>query len=150
MKKVILIAIIGMFSQLGFSQSPLGDGGVQINGGLGFRDSDGTPVYFGADFGVAQNVTVGPVAAFSDDLFSIGANVNYHLDDALNLSPEWNLYGGATVSYIDSDNSDYEDIDLGLQIGGRYFFSPTVGINLEAGGGTEITGGKLGLTVIVK
>lgn len=150
MKKLILIAFFGIFCQLGFSQSPLGDGGVQINGGVGFNDFDGVPVYLGADFGVAESLTVGPIAAFSENLFSLGGNVNYHFDHLLQLPSEWNIYGGATVSYVDVENVNSDgDIDLGLQVGGRYFFSPTVGLNLEAGGGTEVTGGKIGLTIIV-
>ena len=154
MKKVILIAVFGLFTQFGFAQSPLGDGGVQLNGGLGFNNADGVPVYVGADFGVAPTITVGAQAGFSDNLFSIGGNVNYHFDNVLELPSEWNLYGGASLNYVDFNNDNIDndndgDIDLGLQLGGRYFFSENVGINLEAGGGTELSGGKIGLTFIL-
>jgi len=34
----------------------------------------------------------------------------------------------------------------GAQIGGRYYFTQKVGINLELGGGNAFSGGKIGLT----
>ena len=38
-------------------------------------------------------------------------------------------------------------LGLGAQIGGRYFISRTVALNLEFGGGNAFADGKFGLTV---
>ena len=35
---------------------------------------------------------------------------------------------------------------LGLQIGGRYFFTKNLGLNLQFGGGINTFGGRIGLT----
>jgi hypothetical protein len=40
----------------------------------------------------------------------------------------------------------YTGLGWGGQVGGRYFLSEKVGINLEFGGGAALSGGKLGLT----
>ena len=38
--------------------------------------------------------------------------------------------------------------DLGFQIGGRYYFTNKVGINLEFGGGhNTLSGGKIGISI---
>ncbi|WP_366185107.1 hypothetical protein [Flavobacterium ovatum] len=39
-----------------------------------------------------------------------------------------------------------ENLGLGLQIGGRYFFTDRFGINLQFGGGNVTSGGKIGIT----
>lgn len=153
MKKLFFAILCLVATQVGFSQSPLGPGGTQLNLGVGFNNADGLPIYAGVDFGVANNITVGPQAAFSDNLFSIGGNVNYHFDEVLNLPSVWNLYGGASLNYVNFKNNNSNndgDVDLGLQLGGRYFVSPKIAINLEGGGGTELSGGKAGVTFLLR
>ena len=150
-KRFFLLAVIGLFTQLAIAQSPIGDGGIQLNGGLGLNNADGVPVYVGADFGVAPLITVGGQAGFSDNFFTLGANANYHFDELLELPSEWNVYGGATLAFVDATGLDDDgDIDLGLQLGGRYYFNDNLGLNLEAGGGTQLSGGKIGLSYVLQ
>ena len=98
--------------------------------------------------------------------FGFGVNGNYHFDRLLKLPNEFNLYAGATLGYYNVSNSKtytgptglesyYENLhtsfavsgfDLGLQIGGRYFFTKNRGLNLQFGGGINTFGGRIGLT----
>lgn len=148
MKKLVLVFILGFIGHFGFSQSPLGEGNVQINAGLGLNNWDGTPIYAGIDYGVGPLITIGGQVAFSDNVFGLGGNFNYHFDELLTLPSEWNVYGGLNIGYIQVDNGG-SDVDLGAQVGARYFFSPNVGINLELGGGTQVSGGKVGITIVL-
>ena len=98
--------------------------------------------------------------------FGFGVNGNYYFDRLLKLPKEFDVYAGATLGYYNVSNSKtytgpaglesyYENLhtsfavsgfDLGLQIGGRYFFTKNLGLNLQFGGGINTFGGRIGLT----
>ncbi|QOI97341.1 MAG: hypothetical protein HRU69_07485 [Flammeovirgaceae bacterium] len=164
MKKLIFISLAIMaFVSTSIAQAPPGKGGKQLNAGLGFSDW-GIPVYVGADFGVHDDVTIGPKVSYrkwnyralgtdySQTLIVLSFNGNYHFNKLLNLENKWNLYAGATLGYYiwsDSEFSGAESsgIGLDLQVGGRYFFNDKLGINLEFGGGSGVGAGSIGITV---
>lgn len=151
-----------------FAQAPLGKGGAQINAGVGFS-SWGVPVYVGADFGVHPAITIGPKLSYrnyndnflggkySQSLTVISFNGNYHFNELLNLTSQWNLYAGLSLGYyIWSDvkwdgnsnttfGGEATGLGLDIQVGGRYFFNEKCGLNLELGGGTG-SGGSFGVT----
>ena len=96
----------------------------------------------------------------------IGVNGNYYFNRLLKLPREFDVYAGATLVYFNVSNSqtysgpsilrehilsNYSSIassglGYGFQVGGRYFFTKNLGVNLEFGGGSFAVGGKLGLT----
>ena len=157
----VLVSIFGLSGA--YAQGSLGKGNKQFNAGVGFS-TWGVPIYAGLDFGVHQDITVGPVASFrtysqniasvnySHSIFVIGFNGNYHFNTLIDLDPEWDLYAGLTLGYwIWSSPANYpgglgSGIGLDGQIGARYFFSDKFGMNLELGGGIA-SGGKLGVTL---
>ncbi|SOD96839.1 hypothetical protein [Spirosoma fluviale] len=122
--------------------------GVGGYGGIGFG---GGGIAFGGSFeaGVAKNITVGGIASFRSysgvgSYYSIGARGSYHFNELLNMSDEKvDLYGGLGLIYSGFSYKDgflssaynYGGIDLGLHIGGRYFFSEKVGGFAEVGVG---------------
>jgi len=168
MYKIAFIFFIAInCSMYSFGQAPLGNGSRQLNAGFGFS-TWGMPVYAGLDFGVHPDLTIGPQLSFrsysetfrdfngtkydySHSIFVIAFNGNYHFNTLLNISSEWNIYAGLTLGYyIWSSPSGYlgkrnSGIGIDAQIGGRYFFSENIGVNLEFGGGTA-SGGKIGIT----
>jgi outer membrane immunogenic protein len=162
MKKInVLVLITLLCSTVAFAQAPLGKGGKQLNAGLGFS-TWGVPVYVGIDFGVHQDITVGPVASFQNygynaggnkynqNLVVLGFNGNYHFNTILDMPSQWDFYAGLTLGYYIWSDNDYTGAkasQLGLrgQVGGRYFFSDNFGINIEFGGGTS-SGGGIGIT----
>lgn len=158
----ILLAFLSYVS-VSFAQAPPGKGGKQLNVGLGFSDW-GVPVYIGADFGVHDDVTIGPKVSYrkrnyrflgddySQTLIVLGFNGNYHFNKLLNLEDKWNLYAGLTLGYYLWSDSEVggarsSGIGLDLQIGGRYFFNDKLGLNLEFGGGSGVGAGSIGLTI---
>lgn len=158
MKKITLL---GLFSLLGltlaFAQAPPGKGGKQLNAGLGFSGW-GLPVYVGADFGVHQDITIGPRVTFRNysdidrNLITFGFNGNYHFNTLFNMPSEWNFYAGLTMNYYSWSGDEVTGapksrLYLDAQIGGRYFFSDKFGVNLEFGGGAGTGGGIFGITV---
>jgi hypothetical protein len=169
MKRVIFILFFVTVATVAtLAQGTLGKGGAQLNAGLGFS-TWGVPIYVGADFGVHEAVSVGPVISyrkysdrfsgfkFSQSLTIIGFNGNYHFNELLKLPSEWNIYAGLTLGYyvwsdVKWNNSSFDTFDgeasgIGLtaQVGARYFFSDNFGVNLEFGGGTG-SGGNFGIT----
>ncbi|MCU0396985.1 MAG: hypothetical protein MUC73_02675 [Cyclobacteriaceae bacterium] len=166
MKKInLLFAMMLLTLGVAFAQAPPGKGGSQLNAGLGFS-SYGVPIYFGADFGVHEDITIGPKISFrnydynaaGDDwdqnLTVIAFNGNYHFNRLLNMPSEWNFYAGLSLGYYIWSDIEYGDaksssFGLDAQIGGRYFFSDKFGINLEFGGGTA-SGGSFGITYRIK
>ena len=157
MKKIALLLAVFAFS-FANAQAPLEEGGIQLNAGLG-TSSWGTPVYVGLDFGVAENFTVGgelsyqsySTAGYKNNILGIQANGNYHFNEILNIPSEWDFYAGANLNYYSwSKDAGYtgntDNFGLGLQVGGRYFFTENFGVNLQLGGGTVNNGGKIGIT----
>ena len=166
------LAVLGLFlATATASAQGLGQNKFQINGGVGFSGW-GVPVYLGFDYGIARDFTIGVEASYSSkkisegyleskySIFTFGVNGNYYFDRLLKLPNEFNLYAGATLGYANVSETTtgpsallpyhtsfaVSGIDLGLQIGGRYFFTKNLGLNLQLGGGIHTFGGRLGLT----
>lgn len=102
---------------------------------------------------VHKDITIAPGAATNFDLDWLTLNVkaNYYFDHLFGITDDsWDVYGGAGAGYAiynGNDNKD-GDFDLGLQVGGRWFWNDKWGIYLELGGGsTSGAMGGLGLTV---
>ncbi|MCB0473339.1 MAG: outer membrane beta-barrel protein [Flavobacteriaceae bacterium] len=167
MKKVFLLALL-LISTVGFSQRIM-EGDTELNVGIGFSSGGWSiPIYGGIDYGVTDDISVGGMVSFSSQDYayeagkfkgkwmSIGANGNYHFNTLLNIPDEFDVYAGLTLAY-NSFSYDYPNdyairykgsgIGLAAQIGGRYFFSENIGVNLEFGGGDIASGGKAGITI---
>jgi hypothetical protein len=169
MKKIILLVAFVFISNGIFAQAPLGEGNVQLNTGVGLSGW-GVPVYFGLDYGVSRDWTIGGQLSFQTDndpyyygnnkysyksnAIGINGNGNYHFNHLLKMPSKFDFYAGASLTYYiwnynNYDNNphpDHESLGLGLQVGGRYFFTKTFGINLELGGGSATSGAKFGVT----
>ena len=163
MKKQLLILSFLLFSSLIYAQSPIAKGESQINAGLGLS-SWGVPVYIGFDHGIHPDITVGgelSYRSYSDkyanvnydhSVIGISGNGNYHFNRVLEIPKNWDFYAGLNLGfYIWNSPSDYHgshssELGLGAQVGGRYYFSDKIGLNLEFGGGNAFSGGKIGLT----
>jgi len=155
-----------MMSTFSFAQGTLGNGRKQLNAGFGFSDW-GVPIYAGVDFGVHESVTIGPKASFRNYVYTrtgseyrqsltvLSFNGNYHFNQLLDLPSPWDFYAGLSIGYyfwsnVKSSSGVYyvgksSSLGLDAQIGGRYFFSDQLALNLEFGGGTA-TGGSFGIT----
>jgi outer membrane immunogenic protein len=166
MKKLSIIILFSAITlTTAYSQSPLGNGNHQLNAGVGFSDW-GIPVYFGMDFGVHKDITLGFEASLRNNkeyydnsnyhspIFGLLGNFNYHFNTILEIPSNWDFYAGINIGYFFwSSSSDYpgngsSGLGLGAQIGGRYFFKKNFGLNLELGGGNSYSGGKFGITYI--
>lgn len=163
MKTLHILIIFLSTSLVALGQNPLPVGKTQLNAGLGFSDY-GVPVYIGLDYGVHKDITIGGELSFrsySDNyngtgydhgIMGISGNGNYHFNSLLNISEKFDFYAGLNLGfYAWTSSSDYpgnhnSGVGLGMQVGGRYYFSQKVGINLELGGGNSVSGGKFGVT----
>jgi outer membrane immunogenic protein len=161
MKKLFAIVVLGFITSTAFAQGTLDKGAAQLNAGFGFSNW-GTPIYVGADFGVHEDITIGPRLSYRNygynyfgtryrqSLTVLSFNGNYHFNRILGIAPEWDIYAGLTLSYYIWSDSEFggqaSGMGLDAQIGARYFFSDKVGLNLEFGGGTG-TGGLFGITI---
>ncbi len=153
MKKLLLFGVLAIASTA-FGQR-IQKGGSQLNAGLGLGNSwGGIPVYVGIDHGVHKDVTVGGQISFANvnennlsiNWFSLSANANYHFNTLLEIPNNWDVYAGLSLVYNNYSYKYNSGLDLGLQIGGRYFFNDKFGVNLEFGDGNYATGGKVGIT----
>jgi hypothetical protein len=163
MKKIILSLSFVLMTSFAFSQSALYKGTSQLNLGLGLSDS-GIPFYIGFDHSIARDFTLGAELSYraynekwdndyyNHDIIGISGNANYHFNSLFRMSPRWDLYAGANVGfYVWSSPNNYggshsSGLGLGGQIGGRYYFTNSMAINLEFGGGNAFSGGKIGLS----
>ena len=148
------------------------NGGVGLSG-LGIPVYLGVDYGIARDFTIGAEVSYSSKKVsngyFEDrySIFGFGVNGNYYFDRILKLPREFDFYAGATLGYYNISNTRtyggpsslqpyYErlytssfassGVNLELQVGGRYFFTKNLGVNLEFGGGIFGVGGKLGLT----
>ena len=148
------------------------NGGVGLSG-LGVPVYLGLDYGIARDFTIGAEVSYSSKKEsngyFEDrySIFGFSVNGNYYFDRILKLPKEFDFYAGATLGYFNISNSQtysgpsslqpyYErlytssfassGVNLELQVGGRYFFTKNLGVNLEFGGGIFTVGGKLGLT----
>lgn len=164
MKKLLLTLGLIVAVAAIFAQAPMGRGGKQLNAGVGLSEW-GVPVYIGMDFGISRDVSLGGELSFRSweenyhnhhydhSIIGISGNVNYHFNYILNIPQDWDFYAGLNLGYYFFNNpNDYpgdheSELGVAAQIGGRYFFTEKVGVNLEFGGGNAFNGGKLGITL---
>lgn len=163
MKKIIFSLSFFLIAGFAFSQSPLYIGTSQLNVGFGLSNV-GIPIYIGFDHAVARDLTLGAELSYraynerwnsdyyNHNIIGISGNLNYHFNRILGISPRWDFYAGPNVGfYVWTSPDGYTGnmssrLGLGGQIGGRYYFTNSLGINLEFGGGNAFNGGKLGLS----
>jgi hypothetical protein len=164
MRKILLLLALSFVVSFAFAQSPIANGGSQLNVGAGFS-SNGVPVYIGMDYGVSNDVTMGAEFSYKSytekynhreykhTIYGFSGNANYHFNRIMNIPRDWDFYAGLNVGFYvwtSPDNypgSKSSGLGLGAQIGGRYYFTDAVGVNLEFGGGNAFSGGKIGVTV---
>lgn len=150
MKKVsILIAMLAI-STLIFAQgsAPLAKGEKQLNFGLGF--GGGLPAYVGADFAVHKDITVGPeinINLNGFDYISLAGRGDYHWNTLIGIPSNWDFYSGLNLGFVVGFNGGSSELDLGAQVGGRYYWTDKWAINVEFGGGTANVGGKIGVSM---
>lgn len=102
---------------------------------------------------VHSDITIAPGASTSLDFDWITLNVkaNYYFDNIFGISDEaWDVYGGAGAGYaIYSGNGSKDSgFDIGLHVGGRWFWNDKWGVYLEIGGAsTQGATGGLGVTM---
>ncbi|WP_304201180.1 hypothetical protein [Flavobacterium alvei] len=143
MKKVSLLFIFAMF--LTFANS-FGQARKELNFGL---------VGINYEIPVHKDITIAPGVGTNFDLdwINLGVKGNYYFDNAFGISDSaWDVYGGLNVGYSiyngDNDLDNSSDLNLGLQVGGRYFWNDKWGLYLEiAGGNVSGMSPAIGLTV---
>jgi hypothetical protein len=174
MKRTNILCLLG-FVLISFSlqaQAPLKVGKSQLNAGFGFS-SWGLPIYAGMEFGFLEDVTLGGEVFYSQysdgwgglnwnhTIINLSAVGNYHFNTLLNVPSKFDVYGGLALGYSIfnhsysgpgsglSYNGDTDSgLFLGMQIGGRYFFSDKWAVNLQLGGGSN-SGGRIGVTYLL-
>ena len=164
MRKLLLIIALALISALTFSKN-LSAQDTQLNLGVGFSDW-GVPLYIGFDHYVSNDVTLGGEFSYRGgyrenwnnryydrNVMGFSGNANYHFNSVFEIPRTWDLYAGLNVGFyvwnsVDNYEGDHNSgLGLGGQIGGRYYLSNKVGLNLEFGGGNAFRGGKVGLTI---
>ena len=150
MKKIALLVGLVFIAATMFAQygaAPLTKGQKQLNFGLG-SSNHGIPAYIGMDFAVHNDITVGPVVKvrIDDDIsFGLLGRGDYHFNRIIGIPSNFDFYAGASVGFF-SGNEDAGGIDIGIQVGGRWYWSEKWGLNLEFGGGTGY-GTSIGLSM---
>ncbi len=169
MKKYLFIITLLVFAGAMFAQGPVAKGQTQFNAGVGFS-SWGVPIYAGLDFGASKDFTLGAELSYRSydeeyhdahhydhkyhhSITGISGNGNYHFNHIMNIPRDWDFYAGLNLGFYiwnspdEYDGSHSTGVGLGAQIGGRYYFTQKVGVNLEFGGHSAFSGGKFGLSV---
>lgn len=181
MKKIALLLVLATISYTMVAQqdSPTAKGNKLINIGTGIFGGSGglnfTPIHFGMDFLVVNNLSVGGDLNWryyntqsnvgKPSLISFQVVVDYHLNEVMHLSPQWDFYGGVKLGpgYMMTDEDlEAENIPFArgvkfvadFRVGARYYFNDNLGINSEIGvltvSGTKTTGATFLIGITIK
>ncbi len=153
MKKTLLIAVLAILMSGLYAQrdgvAPLPKGGLQLNFGTGISDR-GLPVYASLDIGLHKDVTLTPEVHVrfptnDEDKMHAGAMVkaDYHWNYLIGIPNNWDFYSGARAGFNFGDDDFI--LDLGIQVGGRWYWSESWGLNLEIAAGYGL-GATFGLS----
>lgn len=163
MKKIYLGAMLLFITAVSSAQASLQSGNNQLNVGVGLTNW-GVPIYFGFDFGLSRDISLGLELSYrsynenyhevhyNHNIIGFSGNANYHFNRVLSIPNRFDLYAGLNLGfYVWNSPNNYTGnnspgLNLGAQVGGRYFITSKVGLNLEFGGGSAFSGGKFGLT----
>ncbi len=130
MKKWIAgIAILSM-AQFANAQAWQGVGDQKVQVGFNLYGEGGAGLMATYDYGVADKVSVGAGMNlfFGDNNnFGLNARVNYHLQEALELPENVDIYPGIGIGFLGND------FDFTARIGVRYFFTPQIAVFGEIG-----------------
>ena len=164
MNKILLVVVIAIAIGTVSAQCPIAKGQAQLNAGVGLSGW-GVPIYGGFDYGIHKDWTLGAEVSYMSyreeyhnykydhSIIGISGNGNYHFNHVLNIPTDWDLYAGLNLGfYVWSSPDDYHGshtsgLGIGAQLGGRYYFTDSFGVNLELGGGNAFSGGKLGVSI---
>ena len=139
MKKCFLVALMLGFSQLSIAQAWNGEGDQKVQIGLSAW-GNGTGITGTYDYGLSNLISVGGGANIyfnnnahhnNDNIFIFG-RLNFHLQDALGLPDQWDIYPGADVGVLGNT------FGLGVHLGARYFFNDKFGAFVELGNNGSI------------
>lgn len=159
MRRLFYLIVFGFFTTTTFGQGTLQEGEIQGNAGLGFS-SWGVPIILGIDYGFTDEISLGGEISYRSKSYSnpdytttgigIAAVGNYHFNQILELPSPWDVYAGISLGFYNwsssnNQKSNNDNFVFKLQVGGRYFFTDRLGVNLEFGGG-NVSSGKFGIT----
>jgi hypothetical protein len=143
MKKLTALFVFGLFFCI---TNVFGQARHELNFGL-----------LGANYEIPvhKDITIAPGIGTNLDLdwLNIGVKGNYYFDNVFGISDDaWDVYGGLNAGYSvymgDNDKDNESDINLGLHVGGRWFWNDKWGVYLEfAGGNVSGLSPMIGVTV---
>lgn len=136
MKKLLLVIVTVMASVTMYGQAQ-----SQLNFGL---------ISVSYDIPVATDIAVAPFVGtnMNIDYLRVGVKGDYYFDNILGILPAFDFYAGANAGYALGLNNNGNGFDMGLEVGGRWFWSDKFGLFLEIGGGNISGGnGSLGITM---
>ncbi len=140
MRKItfILLMILGVSSVFGQAKSELNFGIIGVS----------------YDIPVATNIAIAPTVGTNFDIswLTLGVKADYYFDSLFGLPDAWDVYGGLNAGYalwINQSKNGANDFNIGIQIGGRWFWSEKWGLYLELGGG-HTSGGTAGLGITMR
>jgi len=177
MKKIILslilIVLISSTTLVKAQFNPYTDKTNMVTVGIGFSGW-GIPIFGRFEVPVADNITVGGGLSYQGysesysgfkwkhSIFGITGRGDYHFNELIELPDPWDLYAGLGLGYyiwntnydgtgtaFDYSGSGSGGFSIGIHVGGRYFINDKIGINLEFGGGTVLSGGTVGVTFLL-
>lgn len=102
---------------------------------------------------VHEDVTIAPGIGtdFDLDWITLGVKANYYFDNIFGITDDaWDVYGGANAGYaIYTGDNDLDDssFDMGLQVGGRWFWNDKWGVYAEFSGGINTVMPAIGVTM---
>lgn len=140
MKKLFFVLMMGFLGTAANAQAYTGKGDQKIQLGMSAWGY-GTGVTGTYDYGLNKLLSVGAgLNAYfgdykdndKDNRVFVFGRLNFHLQEALDLPSQWDIYPGVDIGVLG------KDFGIGAHIGARYFFTEKVGVFAEVGNNGSI------------
>lgn len=133
-------------------ETPKELGASQFNIGL-ISSNVSLPIYVGLDFNVFDDISAGVEAQGQmwgpGGFLAVLGNADYHFNTLLEIPSQFDVYAGLQMGLAlwFGGSATYNGFGphMGIHIGGRYFWKPSMGVQLQLGGG-NFYGAKIGIT----
>ncbi len=137
MKKLVLVFSMLLTTATISAQAWNGKGDQKVQIGLSAW-GNGTGITGTYDYGISEVVSLGAGANIyfsdykEDSNFFVFGRANFHLQEALNLPSQWDIYPGVDLGLLGNT------FGLGAHIGARYYFNDRIGAFAEIGNNGSI------------
>lgn len=151
-RRILFFTLLVAIMVNSYGQSEFGKGTKVFQAGVGLGGSIGLPITAGLEYGIDENIGIGPTVGYASKNYSwfvnnkytvtsmlVGMKGNYHFYKKDNIDGYAGLLLGYNITRVNWPSSwtgvkpTYGGFVRSIQVGGRYYVNKSTGVFAELG-----------------